>query len=146
MSEKQWAALNRVEGVIAMAEGKVDSAVAGQRRAMVESDGLPSANCTACNPLFIGLAYDRGARGDSARRYLTQYVEMIGSGRDLADRFWLAPVLFQLGDSYEDANDPKHATEYHGQFVDLWKNADPELQPRVSNARARIDRLNRTKQ
>jgi hypothetical protein len=27
--------------------------------------------------------------------------------------------------------------------VDLWKNADPELQPRVAEARGRIDRMNR---
>jgi hypothetical protein len=34
----------------------------------------------------------------------------------------------------------------NGRFVELWKNADADLQPRVTEARARIDRLNRAKQ
>jgi hypothetical protein len=29
--------------------------------------------------------------------------------------------------------------------VDLWKNADSDLQPRVAEARKRIDHLNRAK-
>ena len=56
---------------------------------------------------------------------------------------WLAPALFRLGELYENAGDAKRATEYYGRFVDLWKDADPELQPRVTDARARIDRMNR---
>jgi len=68
---------------------------------------------------------------------------MTGTDRPFVDRFWLAPTLFRLGELYENAKDVRHATEYYGRFVDLWKNADPELQPRVTDARSRIDRLNR---
>jgi len=90
----------------------------------------------------------RAARGqaDSARTYLTRYVEMTGSGRLLVDRYWLGPTLFRLGELYENAGDVRHATEYYGRFVDLWKNADPELQPRVTEARGRIARMNRANQ
>jgi len=52
---------------------------------------------------------------------------------------------FRLGELYENAGDAKRATEYYGRFVDLWKNADAELQPRVAEARKRIDHLNRSK-
>ena len=62
------------------------------------------------------------------------------------DRFYLAKALFRLGELYENANDAKAATEYYGRFVDLWAKADPELQPRVTEARARIERINRPKQ
>jgi tetratricopeptide (TPR) repeat protein/tRNA A-37 threonylcarbamoyl transferase component Bud32 len=131
----------RVLGAIAMAEGKSDSAVAYFRRGDLELDGLPTNGCTVCTPLFLGLAFDRGGHTDSARTYLTKYVEMTGNGRYAADRFYLAPVLYRLGELYESAGDAKHATEYYGRFVELWANADPELQPRVAEARKRLDHL-----
>jgi tetratricopeptide (TPR) repeat protein len=135
--------LVRTRGTIALAEGKVDSAVAYFRRGDVEADGRPTNACTICTPLFIGLAFDRGGQADSARTYLRQYVEMSGTTRTGVDRYYLAPALFRLGELYESAGDVKLATEYYGRFADLWKNADPELQPRVAEAKKRIDRLNR---
>ena len=71
---------------------------------------------------------------------------MTGTGRSLVDRFYLAPALFRLGELYEHAGDTKHATEYYGRFVELWKNADPELQPRVTEAKTRMEHLTRGKQ
>ncbi|HLB08432.1 MAG TPA: protein kinase, partial [Gemmatimonadaceae bacterium] len=133
----------RLHGWIALAEGKPDSAVAFFRRGDSEADGLPTSACTVCTPLFIGLSFDRGGHPDSARAYLTQYVEMNGNGHYFVDRFYLAPALFRLGELYESKGDAKHATEYYGRFIDLWTNADPDLQPRVAEARKRIDRLNR---
>ncbi|HEY9425853.1 MAG TPA: protein kinase [Gemmatimonadaceae bacterium] len=133
----------RLHGTIALAEGEADSAVAWFRRGDVEADGLPTRNCTVCTPLFLGLAFDRGSQPDSARAYLTQYAEMTGTGRPLVDRFYLAPALFRLGELYEHAGDAKRATEYYGRFVELWKSADPELQPRVTEARSRIAHLKR---
>ena len=135
--------LNRVRGDIARVEGKTDSAIVHFRRGDAEADGLPSANCMVCTPFLLGTVFDRAGQADSARTYFTQYVEMTGSGRTFVDRYWLAPTLFRLGELYENAGDVRHATEYYGRFVDLWKNADPELQPRVTEARGRIDRLNR---
>jgi tetratricopeptide (TPR) repeat protein len=142
---REWVFLARVRGVIALAEGRTDSAVAYFRRGDNEADGLPTYNCTACTPLFIGEAFDRGAQPDSARKYLTQYAEMAGTGRNGLDAYFLAPALFRLGELYESAGDAKHATEYYGRFVDLWKNADSDLQPRAAEARKRIDHLNRSK-
>ena len=136
----------RILGDIALGEGKVDSALAHYRRGDNEPDGLPTGSCTACTPLMIGLAFDRGGRADSARAYLTKYVEMNSNGRFYLDRFYLAPSLYRLGELYESAGDTKHATEYYGRFVDLWKNADPDLQPRVIEARKRIERMNRATQ
>jgi tetratricopeptide (TPR) repeat protein/tRNA A-37 threonylcarbamoyl transferase component Bud32 len=142
---RQWVFLARVRGLIGLAEGRTDSAVAQFRRGDNDADGLPTYNCSACTPLFIGQAYDRSPQPDSARKYLTQYVEMAGTGHEFVDRYYLAPALFRLGELYENAGDAKRATEYYGRFVDLWKNADAELQPRVAEARKRIDHLNRSK-
>jgi hypothetical protein len=71
---------------------------------------------------------------------------MAGTGRIFIDRYYLAPALFRLGELNESAGDAKSATEYYGRVVDLWQNADPELQPRVAEARRRIDQLNRSAQ
>jgi len=142
---QEWVFNARVRGGIAMGEGKTDSAIVWFRRGDTEADGLPTANCTICTPLWVGQAFDRAGKADSARAYLTQYVEMTGSGRNTIDRVYLGPVLFRLGELYENAKDAKRATEYYGRFVDLWAKADPELQPRVADARKRIDQLNRAK-
>jgi len=138
--------LARVRGAIALADGKADSAVVFFRRGDDEADGLPTGQCPICTPLFIGIAFDRGGHADSARVYLTRYAEMTGSGRVFVDRFFLAPALFRLGELYEAAGDPKRAVEYYGRFADLWANADPELQPRVAEARARVAHLSRATQ
>ena len=37
--------------------------------------------------------------------------------------------------------DHAKAREYYGRFVDLWKEADPELQPLVADARAELRQL-----
>jgi tetratricopeptide (TPR) repeat protein len=135
----------RTLGAIAMAEGKTDSAVAYFRRGDFEADGLPSFNCAVCTPYFIGIAFDRGGRADSARKYLTAFVEGTGSGHVNIDPNFLGPTLLRLGQLYEAAGDAKHALEYYGRFVDLWAHADPELQARVTDARAHIAQLNRAK-
>jgi tetratricopeptide (TPR) repeat protein/tRNA A-37 threonylcarbamoyl transferase component Bud32 len=143
--KKEAVQVARMRGAIALAEGKADSALAWFRRGDTEADGLPTAMCTVCTPLLVGLAFDRGGALDSARTYLARYADATGSGRNFVDRYYLAPALHRLGELYENAGDAKRATEYYGRFVDLWAKADPEFQPRVADARARIERLNRTK-
>ncbi|MGH7630063.1 MAG: tetratricopeptide repeat protein [Gemmatimonadales bacterium] len=46
-----------------------------------------------------------------------------------------------LGRLYEESGDRQQALDFYGRFVDLWKNADPDLQPRVRAARERIAAL-----
>jgi eukaryotic-like serine/threonine-protein kinase len=45
------------------------------------------------------------------------------------------------GELYDARGDAAKAREYYGRFVDLWKDADPELQPVVRDVRARLVRL-----
>lgn len=37
----------------------------------------------------------------------------------------------------------KKAAEHYSAFVDQWKTADPDLQPKVAEARARLERVRR---
>jgi hypothetical protein len=57
------------------------------------------------------------------------------------DAFSLAPSYKRLGELYEARGDRKRAADYYGKFVDLWKDADPELQPAVTEIRQRLARL-----
>jgi hypothetical protein len=45
-----------------------------------------------------------------------------------------------LGELYED-RDRQKALDYYSQFVGLWRDADPELQPVVEEVRARMAEL-----
>ena len=57
------------------------------------------------------------------------------------DRFQLARIFERLGELHQKCGERQRAIEYYQRFVDLWKDADPELQPTVRDVRARIERL-----
>jgi hypothetical protein len=42
---------------------------------------------------------------------------------------------------YETKGDKQKAASYYTKFVDLWKNADPELQPKVAEVKRKLARL-----
>ena len=44
----------------------------------------------------------------------------------------------RLGELYEAKGDTKKAATYYVSFLDLWKNADPELQPKVQDVKRRL--------
>jgi hypothetical protein len=52
-------------------------------------------------------------------------------------------VRQRLGELYEAKGNVEKALEHYTAFVELWKDADPELQPRVRDVRGRIERLQR---
>jgi len=56
-------------------------------------------------------------------------------------RWSLAPSLLRLGELHEARGDRAEARDSYGRFVDLWKEADPELQPLVAQARTARNRL-----
>jgi hypothetical protein len=47
----------------------------------------------------------------------------------------------RLGELYEAKGDTKKAGAYYAAFLDLWKNADPELQPKVQDVKRRLAAL-----
>jgi tetratricopeptide (TPR) repeat protein len=59
----------------------------------------------------------------------------------LADADYLAGTYKRLGELWQQKGDRQKALGYYLKFVDLWKNADPDLQPRVAEVRRRIARL-----
>lgn len=57
------------------------------------------------------------------------------------DRWWLPPTLKRLAALHESTDDAEAAARYYNWFIELWANADPELQPQVDAARAALAQL-----
>jgi tetratricopeptide (TPR) repeat protein len=57
------------------------------------------------------------------------------------DRLWQAPALERLAMLYESKSDRQRAARAYRAFVELWKDGDPEVQPRVAHARGRLAAL-----
>jgi tetratricopeptide (TPR) repeat protein len=54
---------------------------------------------------------------------------------------YLAPGHLRKAELYERLGDRKQAVEHYSRFVQLWKGCDPELQPSVERAKARLASL-----
>jgi hypothetical protein len=55
-----------------------------------------------------------------------------------------ARILRRLGELYEAKGNRTEAAGYYQKFLDLWKNADPEVQRYVVEIRGRLARLGNT--
>jgi hypothetical protein len=64
-----------------------------------------------------------------------------GPRKNHGDQWALGPSLKRLGELYETRGDKPKALEYYGRFVELWKEADPVLQPAVREVRGRMAAL-----
>ena len=127
---------------IAIAEHRPRDAVNEVRLA----DQLPDGPVDACAPCYyasLGRAFDLADMPDSA---ITTFE------RFLSTPFWnryqlrgdptnLAGTYKRLGELYEAKGDKQKAASYYTKFVNLWKNADPELQPKVAEVRRKLARL-----
>jgi tetratricopeptide (TPR) repeat protein len=120
---------------IAAARGDYRGAIAGERtmRAIW--------GCPDCGLFEIAAAFAKLGQPDSARYYYEQLLSHQGAYALLSDVTRQAATYQQLGELYERAGDRKRAIDNYLKLVDLWKNADPELQPIVKDAHARIARL-----
>ncbi|MBA2458535.1 MAG: tetratricopeptide repeat protein [Gemmatimonadales bacterium] len=125
----------RAKGWLALHEGRPGEAVT----AFVQ--GRRAESCSDCGAYDEGVAYERAGKPDSA---LAAYERAAGRGttwKTLADQWNLAPSLKRLGELYEARGDRRRALENYGRFLELWKKADPELQPAVREVRERMGTL-----
>ncbi|HEY5546776.1 MAG TPA: protein kinase [Gemmatimonadaceae bacterium] len=134
-------ALQRAQGEIALAERRPLEALALFRKSDTLPDG-PAEYCAACVYAPIARAFDEAGVTDSAifafERFLSVPANPLAS--DMHPTY-LAGTYKRLGELYEQQGNVGKALEYYNKFVALWKNADPDLQPRVADVRRRIARL-----
>jgi tetratricopeptide (TPR) repeat protein len=122
-------------GAIAVAQGRPQDAVPLFRATW------DSAGCTVCGLFELATTYDQLKQPDSALAVYRRYVDSPGLDRFGDDAMNLAPTYRRLGELYEARGDRVDALTYYNKFVDLWKNADPELQPAVRDVKQRIAAL-----
>jgi len=129
-------------GEIGLAEGRARDAITAFRKGDSQPDG-PANECTICLAALLGRAFEASHEPDSA---IAQYEGYLS--KPFADRFFapydpslLPSVHRRLGELYEAKGDASKAIDHYQRFVDMWKNADPELQPQVDDVRRRIARL-----
>jgi eukaryotic-like serine/threonine-protein kinase len=122
-------------GAIAVAQHRLQDAIP-YFRAYYDSSG-----CTVCGLFELAQVYDRLDQTDSALAILRRYADTPGIGRVEDDPGNLARTYKRLGELYEARGDRANAMTYYGKLVDLWKDADPELQPVVRDVKSRIARL-----
>jgi tetratricopeptide (TPR) repeat protein len=133
-------------GAVALREGRLEDAV-GE---LVRASELSGMRSPCIGPLAdLGIAHERAGQGDSAiavyQRFLASFrfyhSEFRPSCRAPPDAVGRAAILKRLGELYEERGEGERAAEYYSQFVDLWRDADEELQPQVREIRQRVARL-----
>lgn len=122
-------------GWVALAEGKGAEAVKEFVR------GRQADDCVDCGAWEEGLAFERANQPDSALAAYERAAHPGSTWKPLGDMWGLAPSLKRLGEIYETRGDKTKAIENYSRFVDLWKDADPVLQPAVREVKARMAKL-----
>lgn len=90
----------------------------------------------------LARAYDLAGRPDDAIREFENYLNSTDARRGAtADPQFLAGSYKRLAELYEAKGDRAKAGANYAKFIDLWKNADPEMQPKVQEAKRRLARL-----
>jgi tetratricopeptide (TPR) repeat protein len=121
--------------MIALAEGDHDQALDFMDQVTRTGD------CPSCLTAERALIWDRAGNPDSAIAEYEKYLVLPDADRVWSDVFYRPTALRRLGQLYDDKDDREQALRFYGRFVDLWREADPELRPTVNEVRARMARL-----
>ncbi len=121
--------------------GGASEAVQQFHAADMGPDGAPDC-CEACIDYNLARAFEAAGNADSAlAHYATTSISAVPTL--VLNMEWMgdAAVQKRLGEIYDSRHDRTNAIKHYAEFVDLWKDADPELQPVVATVRKRIGEL-----
>jgi eukaryotic-like serine/threonine-protein kinase len=125
---RRWIDVN-----LALGSGDADAAI-GSVRALMHDE-----ICKPCVENALATAFLMKAEADSAIVYYERYI-VAPSAELIWEDARLAVSHERLADLYAERNDVDRARLHAARFVELWQDADPDLQPRV---RAKQDLLAR---
>ena len=127
---------------IAIAEHRLQDAVREVRKADSLPDG-PASDCVHCIDIDLGRVFDLANQPDSAIAHWEAYLKYPTHepGRDAV---FLPGIHKRLGELYETKGETQKAISHYTAFIELWKNADKELQPKVADARTRLNALQKS--
>jgi eukaryotic-like serine/threonine-protein kinase len=106
---------------------------------------IESAGWEAAASVFASEAYDRYFRAELLER-LGREDEALGWYGSIAERaayelVYLAPAQLRQAEIYARRGQKDPAARHYRRFIELWGEADPELQPLVKEAREKLARL-----
>ncbi len=135
--------LHNALGEIALAEKKPQDALVEFRKGDIGWDGAPADECAPCLSFNLARAFDAAGKADSATVMFERYLATPYWNKPLydLDPVRLAATHERLGQIYEQLGMAEKAAEHDRAFIEIWKNADPELQPRVAEAKRRLEKL-----
>jgi tetratricopeptide (TPR) repeat protein len=111
------------------------------RDAVAEYKLQDDGDCPICALGSLGRAYDAAGEPDSAIAAYERYLSTPFVFRMFSDAIWLARTYHRLGELYEERGKREKAAEYYAKFVRLWKDADPELKPEITEVKRRLEAL-----
>ncbi len=116
-------------------------AAAGGRPEEALTD-LNAADWETAASVFVAEAYDRYFRAELLAD-IGRDDEALGWLRSIAERasyelVYLAPSQLRQAEIYDRRGDREEAVKHYRRFIELWREADPELQPVVNGARKRL--------
>ena len=119
------------------------AAVGGRDREALAD--LDAAGWEAAASGFVAEAYDRYFRAELLERARRED-EALGWYGSIAERaayelVYLAPAHRRQAEIYARRGQRELAAQHYHRFIELWREADPELQPAVAEARSRLAEL-----
>jgi tetratricopeptide (TPR) repeat protein len=127
-------ARHSIGGAIAYSEGRYEEAIREFRRADEE-------DCVTCVLYPLARSYEASAEADSALSTYAQLLSRPDPFRLFTDQGTVALTYERLGEIHYERGDWDRAAEYYAKFVQIWREADPELQPRVAAAQGRLEEI-----
>jgi tetratricopeptide (TPR) repeat protein/tRNA A-37 threonylcarbamoyl transferase component Bud32 len=128
---------HRIQAEIALTENRPRDAVTEFQKADSLPDG-PVSEDPSVVLYNLGRAFDKANAPDSAMAMFEQFLHCQTIDRLYSDMVYLPLTQRRLGELYEAKGDRARAVAHYTAFVDLWKDADPDLQPQVADVRKKL--------
>ncbi len=136
----QWRSMEpfrrMIAGLLLLQEGRPEEAIRENRAALGRNS-----ECRPCAMAALGRAFDAAGQPDSAiwwsERYLAS-TKMVRLYEDFQSR---GPTYRRLAELYEAKGDREMAASYYQKFIDLWRDADADLQPQVADVKKKLAKV-----
>jgi len=125
----------------ALAEAQLAQQAGDVEAALELYDSLERSVCPECGLFWSGFLLEREGDRPGAIAAWEAYLSRGAHIRHLLNAFGLGTVYESLGRMYDEEGDAEQAAIYYARFVELWEDADPDLQPRVRAAQDRLETI-----
>jgi tetratricopeptide (TPR) repeat protein len=95
--------------------------------------------CPICALPDLARAYEVAGKPDSAIATYERYLDTPWQSRFETDDIELGSSMKRLGELYQQQNDKAKAAEQYLALLRLWRNADAELEPVMTDVRRRLE-------